>query len=87
MNDVRFKLDVRGLNELMKSGAMLAIVNDAAGQIAGAANSMDGGGYEVRAAHPLSFDGVGRVYAKTPKAKAQNRKNNTLLKAAGGAKV
>lgn len=86
-NGVAFKLNVRGLNELMKSGAMLAVVDNAAQQIAAAANSMDGGGYEVRAAHALSFDGVGRVYAATYRAKAKNRKNNTLVKATGGARV
>lgn len=78
-----FKLDIRGLNEIMKSPAMLAVVNEAAAKIAAAC----GDGYEAETAHALSFDGIGSVAARTRKAKNSNRKHNTLLKAAGSVRI
>lgn len=86
-NGVQFKLHLPGLNKVMKSGEMLAVVRSAAQQMAAAANAMGGGGYEAWPAAPLSFDGVGRVSAATAAAKADNREHNTLLKAAGGVRV
>lgn len=80
---VRFKLNLAGLNELMKSGEMQAVLNSAAGQIAGAA----GDGYEVENAHPISFVAIASVRAATYEARRENSENNTLLKAAGGARV
>lgn len=71
----------------MKSGEMLTVVNSAAQQIATAANAMGAGGFEAEVAHALSFDGIGSVYAKTKAARAENNRENTLLKAAGGVRV
>lgn len=75
-----FKLNLPGLNELMKSGAMQSILNNAAGQIAGNA----GEGYEVESAHPIGFIAIASVKAATFKARRDDQKNKTLLKAAGG---
>lgn len=80
---IRFKLNLAGLNELMKSGEMQAVLNSAAGQIAGAA----GDGYEAEAAHPISFVAIASVRAATSEARRENSENNTLLKAVGGARV
>lgn len=80
---IRFKLNLAGLNQLMKSGEMQAVLNSAAGQIAGAA----GDGYEVETAHPISFVAIASVRAATYEARKENSENNTLLKAAGGARV
>lgn len=83
MAKVKFKLNLAGLNDLMKSGEMQAVLNSAASQIASAA----GDGYEVESAHPISFVAIAAVHAETYEAKRQNSENNTLLKAAGGVKL
>lgn len=80
MANVEFKLDLAGLNQLMKSGEMQAILNNAANRIAGSA----GDGYEVESAHPISFVAIAAVHARTKEARRDNSENNTLLKAAGG---
>ena len=80
MAKVKFKLNLAGLNDLMKSGEMQAVLNSAASQIASAA----GDGYEVESAHPISFVWIAAVHAKTPEARRDNNENNTLLKALGG---
>lgn len=83
MSKIRFELDLAGLNELMKSGEMQAVLNSAARQIAGSA----GDGYEVESAHPISFVAIASVRAATSEARKENSENNTLLKALGGAKL
>lgn len=83
MAKVKFKLDLSGLNQLMKSSEMQAVLNSAANQIAAAA----GDGYEVETAHAISFIGIAAVHATTIEAKKDNSENNTLLKAAGGVKL
>ena len=80
---IRFKLDLAGLNDLMKSGEMQAVLNSAAGKIAGNA----GDGYEVESAHPISFVAIASVRTATYDARKDNSSNNTLLKAAGGVKI
>lgn len=83
MAKVKFKLDLAGLNQLMKSGEMQAVLNSAANQIAAAA----GDGFEVERAHPISFVGIAAVHAETPAARRDNSENNTLLKAAGSVRL
>lgn len=83
MAKVDFKFNLSGLNELMKSGAMQGIINDAAQRIAASA----GEGYEVESAHNLNFVAIAAVHASTYEAKEDNSKNNTLLKAAGSVKI
>lgn len=83
MSNVDFKLNLTGLNELMKSDQMQAILNDAARKIAAAA----GEGYEVESAHPISFIGIASVRAVTRKAKKDNSENDTLLKAVGSVSI
>ena len=80
MDKVKFKLNLAGLNELMKSSEMQSVLNDAANRIAGSAGS----GYEIEAAHPISFVAIAAVHAESMNAKKDNHDNNTLLKAAGG---
>lgn len=83
MADAKFKLNLSGLNELMKSAEMQEALNSAASQIANAA----GDGYEVEAAHPISFVSIAAVHARSFKARRENSENNILLKAAGGVKL
>lgn len=79
MSNVKFKLNLPGLNELMKSGEMQAILNEKAANIQSAA----GDGYEIESAHPISFVAIASVRAATFKARRDNRNNKTLLKASG----
>jgi len=79
-NGVKFELNLSGLNELMKSSEMQGILNEKAAQIQARA----GAGYEVESAHPISFVAIAAVRATDYKARLDNLKNNTLLKALGG---
>lgn len=81
--NVKFKLNLPGLNALMKSGEMQAVLNRAADSIAAAA----GAGYETETAHPIQFVGIASVYATTYESRKDCLKNNTLVKAAGSVKV
>ena len=83
MAKANFKLNLPGLNALMKSTEMAEVLNTAADQIA----AKCGEGYEVERAHPISFVGIASVRADTIEAKVDNRKNNTILKAAGSVKI
>lgn len=80
--NVRFVLNLPGLNALMKSGEMQSILNAAAESIANTA----GDGYEavVEQAHPISFIAIASVRTKNKKGRFDNNQNNTLLKASGG---
>ena len=75
MSNATFKLNLPGLNELMKSAPMQAVINEAAAQIAGSA----GGDAAVETAHPIGFIAIGSV--------SGSKKDNSLEKAMGGAKI
>lgn len=83
MGDVQFKLNLPGLNELMKSGAMQSVLNSAAASIASSA----GAGYETEAAHNINFIAIASVRAATREARKACNETNELLKAAGGTKI
>ena len=83
MSSVKFKLNLAGLNELMKSGEMQGVLNAAAQQIAAAA----GDGHEVEAAHPIRFVAIASVRAATYDAYYDDLDNDTLMKAAGGVRI
>jgi hypothetical protein len=78
----KFELDRAGVKELMQGSEMQSIINGAGRAVQSAA----GDGYSLTT-------GVGRtraqalVYADTPKARALNRKNQTLQKALGSVRV
>jgi hypothetical protein len=77
--DITFKLNLSGLNALMKSGEMQGILNEEAARI----RSSAGDGYETESAHPINFIAIASVRAASAKARRDNRKNKTLLKASG----
>lgn len=83
MGKVRIKLNLKGINEVMKSAEVQELLDSAAQQIAAAA----GDGYEIEPAKSLRWIGLADVHAATPKAVRDNSENNTLLKAAGGVHV
>ena len=78
MANVEFKLDLAGLNELMKSGEMQAVLEEYGQQVAGRA----GGDYGVRV-HTASFVAIANIYPDSQEAAKDNYENNTLLKALG----
>ena len=80
MNKVTVKLNYKGVQELLKGVEMKACLDEYAGRIM---KQLDDG-YEVE--HRTTDRAVVAVGATTAKARAQNSKNNTLLKALGAAK-
>ncbi|KXT73195.1 Phage-associated protein [Streptococcus sp. DD10] len=76
MSNLKFKLNRAGVAELMKSGAMITVLNKHATAI----KNRCGDGYEQDLYVGKSRANVS-VSAKTYKAKKDNLKNNTLLKA------
>ena len=77
-NDVKFKLNLPGLNELMKSAEMQAVLDAAGDAVANAA----GPGYTTTG-RTGQFIGFSNVYPEDQKAAKDNYENNTLLKALG----
>lgn len=79
MSKVKFKMDKKGIGELLKSKDMTGVLQGYAYQVQGRA----GEGYAVNTY--VGFDRAHAVvYAETPEAKKDNAENNTLLKALGG---
>ena len=77
---VRFELDIGGLNELMKSAEMQAILEDASSQVEAAAG--DGFGHRVGVA---TYTAIGNVFADSKESAKKAYQENTLLKALGSA--
>ncbi|HBC90255.1 MAG TPA: hypothetical protein DCZ00_02285 [Lactococcus sp.] len=71
-----FQLNRAGVASLMKSAEMLGVLNDKATAI----RNRCGDGYE-QDSHVGKNRANAMVYAATRKAKKDNKKNNTLLKA------
>ena len=79
MSDVKVKLNLAGVNELMRSPEIQAALTEAGKTVA---KSADGGTYEART-HLASYVAITNVYPADKKAAKANRKDNTLLKAVG----
>lgn len=75
---IKFKLNLAGLNELMKSDEMKAALLEAGNAVAGAA----GDDYAAEV-HTASFVAISNVYPDSKRAAHENFKENTLLKALG----
>lgn len=76
--NVKFVLNLAGLNELMKSPQMESILEAAGQSVAQAA----GAEYGSRV-HQASFVAICNVYPDSKKAANENFKENSLLKAIG----
>ena len=86
MNRVEFKLDLRGLNQLMKSPEMQSILAEKGARVASRANSMaatEGASYSTNT-KTINWIAVTNVRADNGEAIHENYENNTLLKALGG---
>ena len=74
--NVRFELNLQGLNELMKSEEMCHALEQAGEEVARAA----GGDYGVRV-HTAKRVAIANVYPNSKEAAKDNYEHNTLLKA------
>lgn len=84
MGNVTFKLEIGGLNKLMKSSNMQEILNNAGERVATAAG---GGEYKyIHSTHVATWTALGDVAVANKKAAEDNADNNTLLKALGSAR-
>ena len=79
MSKVNFKLDLQGLNELMKSKEMQTVLDQYGSEVSGKASNMSGADYAYRT-HVASFVAITNVYPDSKEAAHDNYKNNTLLK-------
>lgn len=77
-NDVKFKLNLPGLNELMKSPEMQSALLEAGQAVAQAA----GNDYAAEV-HAANWIAISNVYPDSKRAAHENFKDNTLLKALG----
>lgn len=77
MSDVRFKLNKSGLNALMKSGEMCAILNSAAVNLSRQAGG--DGTFGVEFAHPIKWIAIASVHGSND--------DNSMEKGMGGIKV
>lgn len=76
--DVKFALNLPGLNELMKSAEMQGALLSAGQAVASAA----GGDYEAEV-HTATYIAISNVYPTSKHALKENLEDNALLKAAG----
>lgn len=79
MNKVKFELNLKGLNELMKSQGMQSQLQAINASVLAKA----GAGYESKVSI-ASYEAIGKVYPTDGKSAADNLQNNTLEKALGG---
>lgn len=76
MSKIKFKLNRRGVRDLLNGDRMKETISNQCGSIA----SRAGTGYASNV-HYSDQRIIGTVYAETDEAKRDNLKNNTLLKA------
>lgn len=79
MSKVRFELNPAGVRELLKSEEMAKVIGDYTEQVSNRAGS--GYGSNVRTGRNRM---VGRVYAETEEAYADNLNSDTLLRSISG---
>ena len=85
MAKTKFKLDLNGLRQLLKSEPMKEQVKQAAERVANTASNMSGEEYDSRAA-TLNYTSVATAFPNSKEAAHDNYENNTLLKALGQSK-
>lgn len=76
MGDVRFELNLKGLNELMKSSEIQAVLDKAGEQVANAAGSD-----YASSGKTGQYIGFSNIYPDSKRAAHENYTQNTLLKA------
>ena len=86
MSKVKFELDLRGLNQLMKSEEMQTILSQYGNEVATRAksNAMDSRAEFSTNTKTINYIAVTNVRADNRYAILENLKHNTLRKALGG---
>lgn len=78
MSKLEIKLDLKGINEMMKSSEIQSHLNEAGEMVANAS------GLDCKVeTKTINWIAVTNIATDTPKAYYENLKNNTLLKALG----
>lgn len=86
MAKVRFELDMKGLNALMRGEAMQAVLDEKGAQVQARAEAtaQDPEARYSRSIWVGNWIAASQVRADNPEAIQENLRNNTLLKAKGG---
>ena len=75
MSRVVFKLDLKGLNEVMKSPGMQQYLQDCASRVSSSAGN--GYGSDVKVA---TYEAIAKIYPHSKRSADDNAENNTLLR-------
>ena len=86
MSKPKFKLNLKGLNQLMKGPEIQAVLNQKGQQIQSQAEQMSNGGEFETETKPLNWIAVTTVRAKDHKAIKSCFEDNTLLKSINAGK-
>lgn len=86
MSDVKIELNLRGINEVMKSPEIQAAVQAAGEAVASAASGMSGEAFAAQT-HLANWVAIANVYPDSAKAARSNFRDNTLVKAVGAAGI
>lgn len=83
MGNVKIELNLKGLNELMKSPEIQAQLQDAGEAVAASASGMAGGAEFGVRTHLADFVAITNVYPDSKEASKANIEDNVLLKGVG----
>lgn len=83
MSKIKVELNLRGVNEVMKSPEIQAAVQAAGDAVASAASGMSGGKAFAARTHLASFVAIANVYPDSKDAAHANFKDNVIEKAVG----
>ncbi len=84
MSDIKFKLDINGLRELMKSADMRQALNDVAVSVQHKAEIISGGEDFAHAVDIADYVAIGSVYPDSKSAASAVYKSNILEKSLDG---
>ena len=84
MSDIKFKLNLSGLRELMKSADMRQVLNSAGVVVTNKAEALSGGEDFSHAVKILDYTAVATVFPNSKEAYRAAYKNNILEKSLSG---
>ena len=85
MSKVRIELNLKGVNELMKSPEIQSALQEAGEAVARSASGMAGGAPFGTRTHLASFVAITNVYPDSREASRANIQDNVLVKGVGAA--
>lgn len=84
MNKVDFKLDIKGLQELMKSSEMQQVLNETGSSVAEKASLMTGGEAFDHKVRTINYVAIGTVFPQSETAARASYQDNVLEKSLDG---